>query len=69
MWSEWSACSNATCHRPGVQTRTRMYADKRAAMHGHCTEVLEERQSCTIDCADDSMKHKHKQMMTGKDNM
>ncbi|CAF1011801.1 unnamed protein product [Adineta ricciae] len=62
IWSEWSACSNATCHRPGTQTRTRMYADKRAAMHGHCTEVLEERQSCTIDCNGNSMKHK--QMMT-----
>ena len=48
MWSEWSTCSNGTCHQPGVQTRTRMYADKRAAMTGHCSERLEEQRRCTI---------------------
>ncbi len=65
MWSEWSSCSNGTCHQSGTQIRTRMYADKRAAMSGHCSESLEEQRQCTMDC-DDNDKHsknKHKQIM------
>lgn len=71
MWSEWSTCSNGTCQRPGIQTRTRMYADKRAAMSGHCSENLEEQRSCKMDCDDNHQHHnshsnnKHKQMMMG----
>jgi hypothetical protein len=65
MWSEWSACSNGTCHQQGTQIRTRMYADKRAAMAGHCSERLEERRQCKIDCNDDQSKNKYKQMMMG----
>lgn len=60
MWSEWSSCLNGTCHRLGTQTRTRMYADKRAAMSGHCSERLEEQKSCTMDCGDDHNNHHSK---------
>ncbi|CAF4293399.1 unnamed protein product [Rotaria socialis] len=63
MWSEWSSCMNATCHRPGTQTRTRMYADKRAAMIAQCGESLEEQQRCTLDCNDNVSKNKQKDMM------
>jgi hypothetical protein len=65
MWSEWSTCSNGTCHQPGVQTRTRMYADKRASMIGHCSERLEEQRRCNMDCDGNQSKHKNKEMMTG----
>ncbi len=64
MWSEWSTCSNGTCHQPGVQIRTRMYADKRAAMSGHCSERLEEQRQCTMECNNENhSKDKNKQMM------
>lgn len=63
MWSDWSSCMNATCHRPGIQTRTRMYADKRAAMTAQCTETLEQQQQCTLDCDSNQSKNKNKQMM------
>jgi hypothetical protein len=46
-----------------------MYADKRAAMLGQCSERLEEQRQCTMDCADDHndnhSKNKNKQMMMG----
>jgi len=61
MWTDWSACTNATCHQPGVEFRTRMYADKRAAMVGHCSEKLEERRSCKLDCQNGSPKDPEKQ--------
>ncbi len=63
MWSEWSSCSNGTCHQSGIQIRTRMYADKRAAMTGRCSERLEEQRQCTMDCGDNQMKNKNKQIM------
>ena len=65
MWSEWSSCLNGTCDRPGTQMRTRMYADKRAAMVGHCSERLEEQRRCTMDCDENGkqMKNKHKETM------
>ncbi|CAF0809451.1 unnamed protein product [Adineta steineri] len=63
MWTDWSSCSNATCTKPGVQIRTRMYADKRAAMTGFCSERLEEQKQCTIDCDNNATKNKQKQMM------
>lgn len=62
MWTEWSSCMNATCYRSGVQTRTRMYADKRAAMIAHCSETLEEKQQCTLDCDDMHSTNKQKEM-------
>jgi hypothetical protein len=42
-----------------------MYADKRAAMSGHCSERLEEQRQCEMDCDDDNnhSKNKNKQMM------
>jgi len=65
MWSDWSPCMNATCHHSGVQIRTRMYADKRAAMLGHCVERLEEHQVCSIQCDHQgTTSHKDKMMMT-----
>ncbi|CAF0865986.1 unnamed protein product [Rotaria sordida] len=63
MWTEWSSCMNATCHRPGTQIRTRMYADKRAAMAAHCTEHLEQQKQCTLDCDNNQPKNKQKEMM------
>ncbi len=65
MWTDWSSCSNATCHQTGVQIRTRMYADKRAAMSGHCSARMEEQRQCTIDCNDNQSKMKEKQIMMG----
>ena len=66
MWSEWSTCTNGTCHHPGVQTRTRMYADKRAAMSAQCSEQLQEHRRCTVECGGDNhSKDKMKTMMTG----
>lgn len=66
MWSDWSTCSNGSCHQPGIQTRTRMYADKRAAMSAHCSEQLQEHRRCTVECGDDNhSKDKMKTMMTG----
>ncbi|CAF2880073.1 unnamed protein product, partial [Rotaria sp. Silwood2] len=52
---------NATCHRPDTQIRTRMYADKRAAMAAHCTEHLE--QQCALDCDNNHSNNKQKEMM------
>jgi hypothetical protein len=63
MWSEWSSCINATCDRSGMETRTRMYADKKAAMAGSCSENLKESRTCTIDCNNDPSKKKDKQTM------
>jgi hypothetical protein len=43
-----------------------MYADKRAAMTGRCSERLEEQRPCTMHCGDDrddQMKNKNKQIM------
>lgn len=65
MWTDWSACTAATCTRPGVETRTRMYADKKAAMDNHCSERLEEQRPCTIDCGNDKNKMKEKPLMMG----
>lgn len=66
MWSEWSTCSNGTCHQPGIQSRTRMYADKRAAMSAHCSEQLQEQRRCTVECeGDHHSKDKMKTMMIG----
>ena len=66
MWSAWSLCLNATCHRLGTQIRTRMYADKKAAMIAHCSERLKQQRRCTLDCDNNNLKNdKNKQMTTG----
>ena len=62
IWSEWSSCINATCERSGVQIRTRMYADKKAAMALHCAERLEEQQPCNIDCFSSQTKNQNAMM-------
>ncbi|CAF3817711.1 unnamed protein product [Rotaria sp. Silwood1] len=59
--SEWSSYMNAICHQVGTQIRTRMYANKRAAMAAHCTEHLE--QQCTLDGDNNQSKNKQKEMM------
>ena len=66
MWSAWSSCLNATCHRPGTQIRARMYADKRAAMVARCSERLKQQKQCTLDCNNNNLKNdENKQMTTG----